>query len=50
MATFKFTNRAVKDLSEILDYTVKTWSEKQAEKYYQLLDSMFGNCKKTSAR
>jgi len=37
MAKYYFTNRAVKDLSEIWDYTIETWSEKQADKYYDLL-------------
>ena len=34
MAVFKFTRNAINDLSEIWDYTVETWSEKQADKYY----------------
>ncbi len=37
MAKYYFTNKAVEDLSEIWDYTVKKWSEKQADKYYDLL-------------
>ncbi|MBK7128983.1 MAG: type II toxin-antitoxin system RelE/ParE family toxin [Crocinitomicaceae bacterium] len=37
MAKYRFTNSAVKDLTEIWDYTKKIWSEKQAEKYYQLI-------------
>ncbi|OFY91047.1 MAG: plasmid stabilization protein [Bacteroidetes bacterium RIFCSPLOWO2_12_FULL_31_6] len=37
MAKFKFTNSAVKDLSDIWEYTTKFWSEKQAEKYYRLI-------------
>lgn len=39
MAKFKFTNNAVKDLSDIWSYTVDTWSENQADKYYKLLIS-----------
>jgi toxin ParE1/3/4 len=39
----KFTNKAVNDLSDIWDYTLKNWSEKQAEKYYNLI---IENCKK----
>lgn len=39
MANYKLTNKAVIDLSEIWDYTIETWSEKQAEKYYELLIS-----------
>ena len=37
MATFYFSNKAVEDLNDIWDYTVKTWSENQAEIYYALL-------------
>ncbi len=37
MAKFKFTNNAVKDLSDIWNYTVETWSENQADKYYKLI-------------
>ena len=37
MAKCYFTNKAVDDLSEIWDYTIETWSEMQAEKYYDLL-------------
>lgn len=37
MAKFKFTNNAVKDLSDIWNYTFETWSESQADKYYKLI-------------
>ncbi len=37
MAKFRFTNKAVEDLSEIWDYTFDTWSEWQADHYYQML-------------
>ena len=37
MANYILTNKAVDDLSEIWDYTVDTWSEKQADFYYQML-------------
>lgn len=37
MAQLKFTKSAVNDLSDIWEYTLKTWSEKQAEKYYRLI-------------
>jgi toxin ParE1/3/4 len=37
MATFKFTNKAVNDLSDIWNYTFETWSESQADNYYRLL-------------
>src|SRR5690625_852834 len=43
MVKFKLTNKAVKDLAEIWDYTMETWSEKQADNYYQILIS---NCQK----
>ena len=36
MAKFYLTNKAVNDLSEIWDYSIETWSENQAEKYYEL--------------
>ncbi|SHI71309.1 type II toxin-antitoxin system RelE/ParE family toxin [Aquimarina spongiae] len=41
MAKFKLTYKAVEDLSKIWDYTFKVWSEKQADKYYEMLIS---NC------
>jgi toxin ParE1/3/4 len=34
MANYKLTNKAVEDLTSIWEYTVKEWSEKQADKYY----------------
>jgi len=37
MAKLKFTKSAVNDLSDIWDYTLNNWSEKQAEKYYRLI-------------
>jgi len=37
MAKYKLTNKAVSDLANIWDYTIETWSENQAEKYYQQL-------------
>ncbi len=37
MAKFKLTNNAVKDLSDIWNYTFETWSESQADKYFKLL-------------
>ncbi len=37
MGRFYFTRKAVDDLSEIWEYTYETWSEKQADHYYQLL-------------
>ncbi len=37
MAKFKLTNKAVKDLSDIWNYTFYAWSESQADKYYKLI-------------
>lgn len=37
MAKFYLSNKAVDDLNDIWNYTVKTWSENQAEIYYSLL-------------
>lgn len=40
MASYTLTNKAVLDLSAIWEYTVDSWSGKQADKYYfMLLDS-----------
>jgi toxin ParE1/3/4 len=37
MASYTLTNKAVLDLSAIWTYTVDTWSERQADKYYFML-------------
>ena len=37
MNKYYFTNKAVEDLSEIWNYTLEAWSERQADKYYDLL-------------
>jgi len=37
MAELLFSNKAVEDLTDIWNYTVETWSEAQADKYYALL-------------
>ncbi len=37
MADLIFSNKAVEDLTQIWNYTVETWSEAQADKYYTLL-------------
>ena len=37
MADYTLTNKAVQDLSSIWNYTEKTWSERQADKYYFML-------------
>nr|MBR2109993.1 type II toxin-antitoxin system RelE/ParE family toxin [Alistipes sp.] len=33
MAKYHLTNKAVEDLSNIWEYTVDTWSERQADDY-----------------
>lgn len=39
MAKLLFSNKAVEDLTSIWNYTVETWSEARADKYYgQLVD------------
>lgn len=37
MAEYKLTNKAVKDLNQIWEYTIYKWSEQQADSYYNLL-------------
>lgn len=37
MAELCFSNKAVEDLTNIWNYTVETWSEAQADKYYTML-------------
>ena len=37
MSSYILTKKAVLDLSAIWEYTVDTWSEKQADKYYFML-------------
>jgi toxin ParE1/3/4 len=34
---FKITNAAVRDLENIWVFTKKTWTEQQADRYYQLI-------------
>lgn len=47
MAKFHLTGKAVEDLSGIWKYTVDTWSELQADRYYEMLiascDKIAGN-------
>jgi toxin ParE1/3/4 len=42
MANYKFTKKAVEDISQIWNYSYYKWSENQADKYYQIL---IENCK-----
>jgi toxin ParE1/3/4 len=37
MAKYRITNKAIKDLEDIWNYTVESWSEKQADLYYEML-------------
>lgn len=37
MAKYKLTNKAVEDLANIWNYTFEVWSERQADKYYEML-------------
>ena len=37
MAKYELTQKATKDLGKIWNYTVDTWSENQADKYYRML-------------
>lgn len=37
MVSYKFTKKAVEDLSNIWNYTVSKWSEKQVDIYYEML-------------
>ena len=37
MAKYEHTKKATKDLGKIWNYTVDTWSENQADQYYQML-------------
>ncbi len=39
MAKVHYTNRAVKDLSSIWNYTASVWSVKQADEYYNKIVS-----------
>jgi len=45
MPKYFLTNKAVEDLSGIWNYTYKTWSENQADNYYNFLISF---CKEIS--
>ena len=41
MAKYRLSNKAVEDLANIWNYTLVKWSEKQADKYYNLLIDTF---------
>jgi toxin ParE1/3/4 len=46
MSGYYFTNKAVRDLTQIWEYSSATWSEDQAEKYYKEIIKI---CKKIVA-
>lgn len=37
MVKYRFSRKAVADISGIWEYTAETWSESQADQYYKLL-------------
>lgn len=37
MAKYRFTNKAVADLTQVWNHTFDKWSENQADKYYKML-------------
>ena len=41
MKRFRLTPRALKDLDEIADYSVRTWDEAQTERYLAALEERF---------
>ena len=41
MANYSLSRKAVKDLSDIWNYTYDNWSEKQADLYYTMLINNF---------
>ena len=41
MAKYHLTNKAVEDLTNIWEYTVDTWTERQADDYYHMLIASF---------
>ncbi len=43
MKSYRFSNRAVADLTQIWSHTFDYWSENQADKYYNML---IGSCAK----
>lgn len=42
MAKYFLTNKALEDISTIWEYTYEVWSESQADKYFELLTTSFG--------
>ncbi len=50
MAKYDFSREAAEDLYNIWEYTVDTWSENQADKYYAILDSAFAEIAKAPGK
>lgn len=46
MAKYHITNKAIEDLSDIWNYTLEVWSERQADLYYEMLVTFFGQLPK----
>ncbi len=49
MAKYVLSRQAIKDLTEIWMYTCSTWSDIQADKYYELLTGAFVTISTTPA-
>lgn len=39
--SYRISEKAIKDLNEIWLYTLETWSQEQADRYYHLLIEEF---------
>ena len=50
MAKYDISREAAEDLYNIWEYTVDTWSEDQADKYYATLDSAFAEIAKAPGK
>ena len=37
MVKFQLTKKAIQDLNDIWEYTIETWSESQADDYYNMI-------------
>jgi len=47
MSGYRFTNKAVEDLTQIWNYTIIKWSENQADIYYHML---LDNCQELARK
>ena len=43
MANYDLSKKAAEDLYDIWDYSYETWSERQADRYYAILEQAFEN-------